>query len=148
MCTAEAADPQAAYDALVDVVLAKYAPLPELSLNMLVSRVRYGAPQWTPLVRAAVARAKQRSASAPVDGLNWYWPAGENPASRRHQVEERVRLLAPFDPVVWDRRRFELFWGWPIASRPTRLRRSACAATTRCRCCGAIRSSAGATSPA
>jgi uncharacterized protein YcaQ len=24
-----------------------------------------------------------------------------------------VRLLAPFDPVVWDRRRFELFWGWP-----------------------------------
>ena len=24
-----------------------------------------------------------------------------------------MRLLAPFDPVVWDRRRFELFWGWP-----------------------------------
>ena len=23
-----------------------------------------------------------------------------------------VRLLAPFDPVVWDRRRFELFWNW------------------------------------
>jgi uncharacterized protein YcaQ len=23
-----------------------------------------------------------------------------------------VRLLAPFDPLVWDRRRFELFWGW------------------------------------
>ena len=107
-----AADPQAAYDALVDVVLAKYAPLPELSLNMLVSRVRYGAPQWTPLVRAAVARAKQRLPSAPVDGLNWYWPAGEDPASRRHRVEERVRLLAPFDPVVWDRRRFELLWGW------------------------------------
>jgi hypothetical protein len=27
-------------------------------------------------------------------------------------VPERVRLLAPFDPVVWDRRRFEAFWGW------------------------------------
>ena len=25
---------------------------------------------------------------------------------------EGVRLLAPFDPVVWDRRRFELLWGW------------------------------------
>jgi uncharacterized protein YcaQ len=24
-----------------------------------------------------------------------------------------VRLLAPFDPIVWDRRRFEAFWGWP-----------------------------------
>ena len=23
-----------------------------------------------------------------------------------------MRLLSPFDPVVWDRRRFELFWGW------------------------------------
>jgi uncharacterized protein YcaQ len=23
-----------------------------------------------------------------------------------------VRLLAPFDPVVWDRDRFELLWGW------------------------------------
>jgi len=21
-------------------------------------------------------------------------------------------MLAPFDPVVWDRRRFEAFWGW------------------------------------
>jgi hypothetical protein len=25
---------------------------------------------------------------------------------------EAVRLLAPFDPVVWDRQRFELLWGW------------------------------------
>jgi hypothetical protein len=24
-----------------------------------------------------------------------------------------VWLLAPFDPVVWDRLRFERFWGWP-----------------------------------
>jgi uncharacterized protein YcaQ len=23
-----------------------------------------------------------------------------------------VRLLAPFDPIVWDRVRFELLWGW------------------------------------
>ena len=23
-----------------------------------------------------------------------------------------MRLLAPFDPVVWDRRRFEILWGW------------------------------------
>jgi uncharacterized protein YcaQ len=106
-------DPQAAYDALVDVALAHYAPLPELSLNMLVSRVRYGAPQWTALVRAAVLRARQRLPNARVDGITWYWPAGENPASPRHRVDERVRLLAPFDPVVWDRRRFELFWGWP-----------------------------------
>ena len=23
-----------------------------------------------------------------------------------------MRLLAPFDPIVWDRVRFELLWGW------------------------------------
>jgi uncharacterized protein YcaQ len=63
-------------------------------------------------VRAAVARTKARTPRATVDGVNWYWPEGENPASRRHALDDEVRLLAPFDPVVWDRRRFELFWGW------------------------------------
>ena len=24
-----------------------------------------------------------------------------------------MRFLAPFDPLVWDRRRFEHFWQWP-----------------------------------
>jgi hypothetical protein len=44
--------------------------------------------------------------------MAWTWPAGENPARPRAAAEDRVRLLAPFDPVVWDRRRFEAFWGW------------------------------------
>ncbi len=29
-----------------------------------------------------------------------------------------MRLPAPFDPVVWDRGRFEVFWGWACRSRP------------------------------
>jgi uncharacterized protein YcaQ len=48
----------------------------------------------------------------PVAGQNWCWPLDEPAHSRRWQVAEQVRLLTPFDPVVWDRRRFELFWGW------------------------------------
>jgi len=104
--------PAAAIDALVDVVVAKYAPLPERSLSELVSRIRYGAPQWTAAHRPALVRAKARLPSARVDGVSWYWPAGESPASRRHALDAAVRLLAPFDPVVWDRRRFELLWGW------------------------------------
>jgi uncharacterized protein YcaQ len=45
-----------------------------------------------------------------VDGVDWYWPAEER--LTRAVPQDRVRLLSPFDPVVWDRRRFELFWGW------------------------------------
>jgi hypothetical protein len=37
-------------------------------------------------------------------------------------------------------------WYWPTASRSTRLHAIACLATTHCRCCGATRSSAEATS--
>ena len=108
-------DPEQAMDALIDVIVHKYAPLPERSLGELVSHLRGGAPQWAHLRRDALARAKERLASATVDGLTYYWPAGENPASRRYisnTPDETVRLLAPFDPLVWDRRRFEHLWGW------------------------------------
>ena len=110
--TPEPADPHAAMDALVDVIVRKYAPLPERSLSELISHLRGGAPQWAALRQGALARAKQRHASAQIDGWRWYWPEDENPASRRHAPDEQVRLLAPFDPIVWDRRRFERLWGW------------------------------------
>lgn len=108
----DATDPEQAMDALIDVIVHKYAPLPERSLTALVSHLRGGAPQWAHLRRDAITRAKERLASAVVDGQTYYWPAGENPASRRHVPDDAVRLLAPFDPLVWDRRRFEHLWGW------------------------------------
>ncbi|MBT9487046.1 MAG: YcaQ family DNA glycosylase [Rubrivivax sp.] len=107
-----AQDPCAALDALVDVVLNKYAPLPWPSFTALVSHLRGGAPQWEHDRRDAARRARTRHPVVAVDGVDWIWPAGENPASRRHAVDDSVRLLAPFDPIVWDRRRFELLWGW------------------------------------
>jgi len=97
-------------DALVDVVVAKYAPLPAASLSYVVRRLRYAAPQWTGQLGRALTRAKHRLAHARVDGVDWYWPARD--AAGSDDVDDKVRLLAPFDPVVWDRRRFELLWGW------------------------------------
>jgi uncharacterized protein YcaQ len=98
-------------DALVDVVVAKYAPLPAASLSYVVARLRYAVPQWGRQLRSALVRARTRLAHRPVDGVEWYWPAADR--SNEYAVDDSVRLLAPFDPIVWDRRRFELFWAWP-----------------------------------
>ena len=104
--------PEAIMDTLVDVIVAKYAPLPAASLGQLVGLLAGGVPQWRQHRQAMLQRAHLRLPSAVVGGMAWYWPEGENPASRRHGVDDQVRLLAPFDPVVWDRRRFEQLWGW------------------------------------
>lgn len=105
------ADAAAAYDALVDAIVAKYAPLPAASLGQLLSLLGGGGvPQWRGERGAALERARARLPHARVEGVDWYWPANE-PIGRR-APDDAVRLLAPFDPVVWDRRRFELFWGW------------------------------------
>jgi len=103
------AERRARLDALVDVVVALYGPVPAATLSWLVRRLRYAAPQWQGLLTAALARARGRLAHAVVDGVTYYWPAGEAPDGETPDV---VRLLAPFDPVVWDRRRFEHLWGW------------------------------------
>lgn len=105
-------DVAAAVDALVDVIVHKYAPLPERSLSELVSRLYVGAPQWSGQRAQILGRTKQRLPSAEVDGVRWYWPVGESLFAKRQAPDDELRLLAPFDPVVWDRRRFELFWGW------------------------------------
>ncbi len=106
-------DPAVAMDALVDIIVRKYAPLPARSLSELVYHLRSGVPQWSAERRASLVRAARRLPSAEFDGVVWYWPEGEDPrASRWHPNPDQLLLLAPFDPIVWDRRRFEIFWGW------------------------------------
>jgi uncharacterized protein YcaQ len=99
-------------DTLVDLIARKYAPLPGRSLAQLVRFLSGGVPQWSKHRAVSLERAKRRLACARIDGIDWYWPAAETPTSRRWRAEPAVRLFTPFDPVVWDRQRFELFWGW------------------------------------
>jgi uncharacterized protein YcaQ len=106
----DAAGRRARLDALVDRVTGIYAPLPGPSLGFFVRRLRFAVPQWSGDVKSAIARAKERLVHARVNGVEWYWPAGEDPTQA--EAPEVVRLLAPFDPVVQDRARFELLWGW------------------------------------
>jgi uncharacterized protein YcaQ len=107
----DAATRRAHLDALADIVVGKYAPVPAASLSMLVRRLRYAVPQWAGELDGTLQRAKRRLAHARVDGIEWYWPAEE--ALTADEPPDLVRLLAPFDPIVWDRRRFEILWGWP-----------------------------------
>jgi uncharacterized protein YcaQ len=106
-----AAARRARVDALIDVVVGTYAPLPPRSLAYVVARLRYAVPQWRNELKPALRRAKERLAHAKVDGVDWYWPAAERPDES--DAKSEVRLLGPFDPIVWDRFRFELLWGWP-----------------------------------
>jgi len=101
---------RARIDALVDLVVNLYAPLPGASLSYYVRRLRYAVPQWEKEIAAALERARERLTQARVEGVDWFWPNEENP--RRAFVPGTVRLLAPFDPVVHDRTRFQLLWGW------------------------------------
>ncbi len=99
-------------DALIDLIVGKYAPLPAPSLGHLIRLLGGGVPQWEAQRATALARAKQRLGTARVDSVDWYWPIDENPAAARWAPDHTVRLLTPFDPVVWDRRRFEILWDW------------------------------------
>jgi uncharacterized protein YcaQ len=109
----DAAERRETLDALVDVVVRKYAPLPVRTLGIVVRRLRYAAPQLRRGIDAALVRAKQRLAHSRIADIEWYWPADEDPAAFRDRIDDQARLLAPFDPIVWDRPRFELLWGWP-----------------------------------
>jgi uncharacterized protein YcaQ len=108
-----AAEVDHAIDELLDVLLNKYAPIPAKSIGTLLGRLRWGVPQWQAKLPAAIKRAKKRMAQTTIDGVTWYWPAEAKIGKAHHVLDDDVRLLAPFDPIVWDRRRFEMLWGWP-----------------------------------
>ncbi len=102
---------EAQADALLQRVVHLYAPVPAATLTQLAAMLRSSAPHLAPALARSVARARELFAHATVEGVLWYWPQGETPGDAP-AAPAQVRLLAPFDPVVWDRRRFEHFWGW------------------------------------
>lgn len=104
------AERRARIDALVDVVVRIYAPLPSRSLVSYLRRLQYATPQWIPELTAALRRAKARLSQTKIAGVEWYWPTDES-TDNKAKVDI-VRLLTPFDPLVHDRTRFEMLWNW------------------------------------
>jgi uncharacterized protein YcaQ len=95
------------------------APTSERTLRRITARYRsLGEP------RKIIDRLVSEGAlhASTFDGTRYLDPAG---GSGEDGAPEEVRFLAPFDPVVWDRSRFEHLWGWqyrfeaytPVAKR-------------------------------
>jgi uncharacterized protein YcaQ len=92
---------------LIMTVAGIFAPSPERSLQTLVARYRdLGGPRQ--VLRDLIREGEL--CTEIIDGVSYVWPAG---GLKADESPRRVRFLAPFDPVVWDRARFEHFWGWP-----------------------------------
>jgi uncharacterized protein len=96
---------------ILQLLLHLYAPLPERTLREL-ARMSFGHSLTESQRNATVDdfAASSEIVRSMVDGVAYLWPADENLDAGSAAA---VRLLAPFDPIVWDRRRFEHLWGWP-----------------------------------
>jgi hypothetical protein len=95
---------------IVLLVIGVLAPLADAGLAATFGLLGRGAPglgRWRQTVETLLAADELESGE--VDGERYYWPAG---GAVRRLSPRAVRLLAPFDPLVWERRRFEHLWGW------------------------------------
>jgi uncharacterized protein YcaQ len=95
---------------LMLVIANLLAPIPEKTLHAITSRLRQpisNAPDHRKMIRHLLNTGSLERAI--VDEIAYVWPASKAP---REELPRHVCFLAPFDPVVWDRRRFEHLWGW------------------------------------
>ncbi|WP_229775815.1 DNA glycosylase AlkZ-like family protein [Deinococcus ruber] len=97
--------------AVVMVLARLYAPASEAGLRLLVGLSHYGLPGLLADLRRELTAAVNDGEllRVQVDGVPYLLPADEMPEA---DLPAGVRLVAPFDPLVWDRRRFEHLHGW------------------------------------
>ncbi|MEO5593681.1 MAG: crosslink repair DNA glycosylase YcaQ family protein [Chitinophagaceae bacterium] len=104
-------DPAERLEKLVLLIAAILAPVPEASLRATLRHLAYASPSLAG--RKSIVGTLLTSGaltSGVADGIKYLWPSGK---LARKKTADLVRFLAPFDPLVWDRRRFEHLWGWP-----------------------------------
>ena len=108
---ADTRSPSERFRELVLIAANIFAPAARTRIVTALAPVRRRIPIDGRAARAVVADLIDTGelVAATVDDVCFVWPAGRVP---RTPGEPTVRFLAPFDPLVWDRLRFEQFWGW------------------------------------
>jgi len=108
----EALGPSEIFERVALAVAQVLAPVPERTLRSLLARLSRRIAGITSPARE-LSRLVERGVleRQSVDDIAYLAPSeldGDGP----EESERRVRFLAPFDPLVWDRQRFEHLWGW------------------------------------
>ena len=107
-----AGDPQERARRLVLLVARILAPVSPASLRgalALMARRNPGLGKLAPVLASAIQDGALQQET--IEGETYLWPLADRILQDPPSPGD-VRLLAPFDPIVWDRRRFEHLWGW------------------------------------
>jgi uncharacterized protein len=95
---------------LIVVISNIFAPVTERCLREASAPLRRSLPQQFNIKTMIVELLKSGELEKlTVDGIDYLYPSA---SLIQCEVPQGVRLLAPFDPLVWDRRRFEHLWVW------------------------------------
>jgi uncharacterized protein YcaQ len=114
---ADVPSPQQIFSLVATTVVRVLAPAPERAVRSIMARLtrrirgaRSPAKELAVLIESGVL---ERQVVSDVAFLSLGEVAAEAAAAAEVEgTTRRVRFLAPFDPLVWDRQRFELLWGW------------------------------------
>ena len=100
---------------MTEILVNIFSPVPEKTLRRLLTIVRRAAGldlKGPALIEKMLKDGRLEKHF--VEGVSYLWLSGfVEKSDSDPAVGDRVKFLAPFDPVVWDRERFEHLWGWP-----------------------------------
>jgi uncharacterized protein YcaQ len=95
---------------LVLLIAKILSPVPESSLRSALNHLGYSVPDLSG--RKTIVKTLIDSGALLVHEVEGIRFLSVTDFTKVPEPPSTVRILAPFDPLVWDRRRFEALWGW------------------------------------